>query len=164
MTGRPSSPPSLQSRALRWLARREHSRQELAQKLAPHAADAQEVQAVLDALQREGWLSDERFAEALSRQRAQRYGLRRVQADLRAKGVDEATIDAATHHLADSEAQRAQAAWSRRFGTPPPSAQERARQIRHLIAKGFAPELAARTVPRVHSAAEADDAFSPDGA
>ena len=42
--------PSLRSRAVAILARREHSRAELARKLAPHAESREEVEAVLDEL------------------------------------------------------------------------------------------------------------------
>ncbi|WP_180682908.1 recombination regulator RecX [Tepidicella baoligensis] len=148
MTQRVLQPLSLKGRALRLLAQREHSRQELERKLRSHAAGPQELEALLDALEAEGWLSDERFAEALGRQRAARYGLRRVRADLRAKGVDETLIRATLASLEGSEADRARQAWTRKFGQPPRSAAERARQIRHLLAKGFAPDLVARVVPR----------------
>ncbi len=151
MTLRVPQPLSLKGRALRLLAQREHSRQELERKLAPHAAEPQEVEALLETLQAEGWLSDERFAEALSRNRAARYGLRRVRADLRAKGVDETLIRSTLAGLEGSEADRARQAWERKFGQPPRSAPERARQIRHLLGKGFAPDLVARVVPRAEA-------------
>lgn len=154
MTDRAPQVPTLRGRALRLLALREHSRQELERKLAPHAVEPQDVQTLLDTLQSEGWLSDERFAEALSRNRASRFGLRRVHADLRAKGVDEAVIRTTLAGLAGSEAERARQAWERKFGHPPQSAQERARQMRHLVGKGFAPDLVSRVVPRVAASAD----------
>ena len=76
---------SLKARALRALAQREHSRLELARKLRPYA-DAEQAPAalevLLDELQAQGWLSDARFAEALSRNRAERQGVARIRAAL----------------------------------------------------------------------------------
>src|SRR3546814_2337183 len=56
---------SLKARAVGFLSRREHSRLELERKLAPYAADAAELERVLDQLEREQWLSNQRFAQAL---------------------------------------------------------------------------------------------------
>src|SRR3546814_16596405 len=67
---------SLKARAVGFLSRREHSRLELERKLAPYAADAAELERVLDQLEREQWLSNQRFAQALVNRRAQRQGLR----------------------------------------------------------------------------------------
>ena len=68
--------PSLKMRAVGYLSRREHARAELARKLAPHAEDPAEIEAVLDALEKEGWLSTERFAQSLVHRRASRQGRR----------------------------------------------------------------------------------------
>ena len=69
--GAPASRPprarSLRARALACLARREHSRTELARKLAPHAVDADELNRLLDSLEADKLLSDARFAEVLAR-------------------------------------------------------------------------------------------------
>ncbi|MFN4103074.1 MAG: recombination regulator RecX, partial [Tepidimonas sp.] len=56
--------PTLKARALRLLARRDYTRHELAQRLAPHAADAAELEAVLDDCARRGWLDEARALEA----------------------------------------------------------------------------------------------------
>src|SRR5690606_18243776 len=53
--------PSLKARAVGYLSRREYARNELARKLQPYAEDAAEIDPVLDALEKEGWLSTERF-------------------------------------------------------------------------------------------------------
>ena len=84
--------PSLRSRAMRFLARREHSRAELARKLAPIAAEGEGVEALLDELATKGWLSDARYAELAVRSRARRFGPLKVAHQLRVKGVGEETI------------------------------------------------------------------------
>ncbi|MEK7696353.1 MAG: recombination regulator RecX, partial [Pseudomonadota bacterium] len=74
----PRPPLSLKARAVGYLSRREHSRAELARKLAPHAESAEEVEALLDVLERDNWLSNERFVDSLVHRRASRYGAARV--------------------------------------------------------------------------------------
>ncbi|MGH8631120.1 MAG: recombination regulator RecX, partial [Burkholderiales bacterium] len=48
---------------MRLLARREHSRAELEAKLRPHCEDPHTLGALLDELERRGWLSEARFVE-----------------------------------------------------------------------------------------------------
>ncbi len=74
--------------ALRLLARREHSRQELALKLRQRQAPESIIDRVLDDYEREGWLSDERFAEVYGRQRRDLgYGPVRIRSELQQRGV-----------------------------------------------------------------------------
>ena len=61
----PRPPLSLKGRALRYLSQREHSRLELSRKLARYAEDTDDVDALLDLLEKNNWLSQERFAESL---------------------------------------------------------------------------------------------------
>jgi SOS response regulatory protein OraA/RecX len=90
--------PSLKARALRLLSMREYSRKSLAAKLEESAArmlklnSAEEgseetsptipvtvqIEAVLDDFEARGWLSDQRFAEALVRRRSERLSLLRL--------------------------------------------------------------------------------------
>jgi regulatory protein len=71
------------------------------------------------------------------RRRSTRYGARRVAHELEQLGVSSAERAAAVAVLQASEADRAWEAWSRRFGEPPASLQERARQQRFLMGRGF---------------------------
>src|SRR3989344_6800695 len=65
---------SLKGRALRLLSQREHSRSELAAKLAPHAESPEELAALLDQLVEQDWLSDQRAAQSLVHRRGPRLG------------------------------------------------------------------------------------------
>ena len=151
-SGRMRPEPSLKARALRHLSRREHSRAELARKLAEHEPDAEVIQQLLDQLQAQGWLSDERFAESLVRAKANRYGVRRLRADLQARGVSaESASKALLDHPVD-ELERARAWWTRKFGQAPLSPQDRARQMRHLLSRGFEADVVRRVVPAVQVA------------
>ena len=149
---RTRSEPSLKARALRHLSRREHARAELARKLAEHEPDSQAVEALLDQLQAQGWLSDERFAESLVRARAGRYGDRRLRADLQARGVSTDDTALALQSSSMDEIDRARAWWARKFGNAPETAQERAKQVRHLLSRGFEAAVAQRVVPGVEAA------------
>lgn len=137
------APPSLFARAVALLARRDHSRAELAAKLRralTDADDAAEVERVLDSLERDKLLSDERFAGTLTRSRSARFGDARIRFDLKSSGVTAATVDRAVASLKGTELERARAVWSRRFGELPRSQHERGRQARFLQARGFSSE------------------------
>jgi len=73
----------IENRALRLLARREHSRTELWYKLYRRAEDDSQLVRVLDQLESAGWLDDRRFAEVYARQRREAgYGPVRIRAEL----------------------------------------------------------------------------------
>lgn len=134
---------SLLSRAVALLARRDHSRAELARKLARYnveGGDPAELERVLDELARTGLLSDARFAGAVSRSRAQRFGDARIRYDLRHFGIADEVTMAALSELAGSEPQRARAVRSKRFTALPTSTAERAKQARFLQSRGFSLE------------------------
>ncbi len=134
---------SLFARAVALLARREHSRAELAIKLRRALGDSDdpaEVDRVLDTLERDKLLSDERYAGTVTRTRSARFGDARVRFDLKAAGVTAETIDRAVASLKGTELERARSVWLRRFGELPRTAQERGRQARFLQSRGFSTE------------------------
>lgn len=160
-------PRSLKSRALQLLAQREQSRIELRRKLLVHALaeDAQaesgdagadrgdaanalvEVDAVLDWLEANRYLSPERFAESRVNARAPRFGNLRIHHELKQHAVV-LSPDAALV-LKDSELARACSVRERKFKTAPQSAAEHAKQGRFLTARGFSPETIRRAL-RAH--------------
>ncbi len=108
---------SLKGRALRYLSIREHSRLELGRKLARHAGEDEDVDAVLDFLEKNNWLSQERFSESLVHRRAARFGNSRIMAELHSHGVDGAALTDVKAGLKESETARACEVWRRKFGT-----------------------------------------------
>jgi regulatory protein len=116
---------------------REHSRLELGRKLAKYAEEGDDVDALLDFLEKNNWLSQERFAESLVHRRAGRYGNNRVIAELQQHGVKGDDLADLKSGLKDTETARAQEVWRRKFGTPPQDAAERSKQMRFLMARGF---------------------------
>ena len=72
-------PGDLRERALRLLARREHSRAELARKLEAAGFAREEIALLLDAFEAKNWLSDQRFAESyVADHRARAGSVRRL--------------------------------------------------------------------------------------
>jgi regulatory protein len=129
--------PSLRARAMRFLARREHSREELRRKLAAKAADGDDLEAMLDDLALRGWLSDARFAEASIRSNARRNGPLKLARALRAKGVDDEAIAAAFRAAGADGASDLDRVWRSRFRAAPVDERQRARQVRFLQGRGF---------------------------
>jgi regulatory protein len=138
---------SLRGRALKLLARREHSRAELARKLAIHAEGPAEVERVLDDFERRGWLSESRVVEQLVHARRSRYGARRIERDLREKGVSEEAVAVALAGLKAGELEAAREVWRRKFGGRQPGGPaERARQVRFLQGRGFDLEVILKVI------------------
>ncbi|WP_396329014.1 recombination regulator RecX [Burkholderia anthina] len=133
-----SKPPrSLKGRALGYLSRREYSRTELARKLAPYVGEDASVEPVLDALEKDGWLSDARFAESLVHRRASRVGVARIVSELKRHAVGDSLVEEVNAQLRETELTRAQAVWRKKFGALPQTPAERAKQARFLAARGF---------------------------
>lgn len=128
---------SLKGRALGYLSRREYSRAELARKLKPFVEETDSLDAVLDALQAENWLSDSRFAESLIHRRSSRLGTSRIIGELKQHTVDQTLVEEAKAQLRDTELTRAQAVWRKKFGQLPETPLERAKQTRFLASRGF---------------------------
>ena len=131
--------PDLRVRALQCLTRRDYSRADLRARLAAHAESAEELEAVLVALQAERLLSDHRYASQRVVARAARYGNGRLRQELRQHGVSDGDIEAALPEAGD-EGERCRSIWAKKFGRPPASAEERAKQMRFLQYRGFSSE------------------------
>ncbi len=139
--------PSLRERALKLLARREHSRAELARKLSAHAGDPAEVERVLEECERRGWLSERRVVEQRVHTLRKRFGTRRIEHDLRRKGISEDAVAAALAELKGGELEAAREVWRRKFGDRPPRRPaDRARQVRFLQGRGFELEVILRVI------------------
>jgi len=161
---------SLKARALHWLAQREQSRVELRRKLlrqvraelassaepddareAGEEGVAEQVDAVLEWLESNGYLSAERFVESRVNARAARYGNLRIRQELQQHQLGLSGELAQT--LGANEVERARAVRTRRFTDLPCDAAERARQARFLIGRGFSSD-AVRAALREQSATD----------
>ncbi len=133
----PRPKPSLKARALSYLAAREHSRQELARKLARHAEEGDDIDALLDWLEAQKFLSEARFAESLVHRRAARFGSARILSELQSHGLDDGRLGELKETLRAGEEERAWQVWERKYGKPPDDAADAARQMRFLQQRGF---------------------------
>lgn len=137
---------TLHERALRCLATREHSRAELARKLASLGSE-NEIETELDRLTDLGLLSDARFADAYVRTKAARFGVTRLRSELARRGVASDEIgNALSEHCSDTEFERALEVHRRKFVAPPADAREWARQARFLQGRGFSTEIIRRVL------------------
>jgi regulatory protein len=142
MSEKPDTPAQLKARALRHLVRREHSRAELARKLAPHAESPVVLGALLDELLARKQQSDARFAAERARALSRKYGAARIRHDLRSRGVADEVI-AGVDTMSD-ELERARAILERKYRAPAATREERAKRARFLQGRGFSIDVITR--------------------
>jgi regulatory protein len=150
----PDSPGELRARALRLLARREHSRAELARKLAPRAESPAALESLLDSLEQKKQLSNERYAELRAHQLARKYGAARIRLDLKSKGVGPELVARVS---GESDLAQARAILARKYRLPASTRDERARRMRFLQSRGFSHE----TIRKLLSSDADDEALIP---
>ncbi len=158
----------LRARALRLLAQREHSRADLERKLGAaragrEAPEAAMLAQVLDALQAQGLLDEQRFARSLARRVARGHGSLRVLGELRQHGLEDSLVREALREAQDEldpEPERALALLRRHHPLAATDPAQRARHMRFLQRRGFGAD-AVRYALRMHDAgvdAAGDDA------
>ena len=128
---------SLKGRALRYLSAREHSRIELKRKLSRYAQEGEDVDVLLDWLEAAKFLSQARFSESLVNRRAPRFGNSRILSELQTHGIADTDLREIKAGLMQNETERACQIWRKKFGTLPQDANERAKQMRFLMQRGF---------------------------
>jgi regulatory protein len=128
--------------ATRALARREHSRRSLRERLLRARVSTEEADEVVEELLRLGLLDDGRFARERARVLAERgKGDAAIRFELDREGVDEAEIEAALAAL-DPERERAAQLVVRRGATPATA--------RLLASRGFDEDVVAALVAPGH--------------
>jgi len=125
--------------ALDLLARREHSRRELARKLGARGFPEGVIASALDDLERSGALAEARFTESFVRSRvAKGQGPARIRAELAQRGVAGEEVDGALREAGVDWRETIRAVRQKRFGPVlPRDYRERARQARFLEYRGF---------------------------
>ncbi len=133
----------IRNAAIRLLARREHSRQELRQKLGARCEEGLLEQA-LDALEADGYLSDARFAASYLRSKAgQGFGPMRIRAELGRKGIGNDLWQQALDEEPMDWFGQARDLARRRFA--PVARDDRqtwAKRMRYLTGRGYSPDQA----------------------
>jgi len=137
-----SDPVEARKKAMDYLARREHGRVELRNKLTKFGFDADISEAAIDRLIDDGLQSDQRFAEAFIQSRiSQGKGPGRIRADLSQRGVSDSVIDDGLHEAEQNWWALARDVRKKKFGAQlPVDFKEKARQMRFLQYRGFEPD------------------------
>ncbi len=135
----PPSPSQVRQSAIQLLARREHSRVELHQKLQQRGYPKELIEEQLTKLVNQGLLSDQRFAENYIRSRSNKgYGPVRIINELQQRGVVEEIIATFMNEITKDWFQLAEQVRQKRFGKKiPADFAEKAKQIRFLQYRGF---------------------------
>ena len=125
--------------AIGLLARREHSRKELATKLAKRCEQI-DIDGILDELEKQGYLSDQRFTESFIRMRcSQGHGEIRIRFDLKQKGVSSDLISAMLEQCEIDWFEQASDLYQRKYRIPLDGKdyKERGKRIRYMSQRGF---------------------------
>jgi len=125
--------------AVRLLARREHSAEEIRQKLIKHEFGLDEIASALLELKQGDWQSDERYAEAYIRaRRLKGFGPVRIASELRERGVDEFIVDRYLSAEDDIWRQTLEQEYQKKYhGRAFNDYQEKAKRMRFLQYRGF---------------------------
>lgn len=131
--------PSAYNHALWLLGAREHSAQELQQKLSRKGFSAEDIQAAIDRLSEYNYVNDQRFAEAFARSKAAKpLGKQRILSELKMKGIDDASAKQALNDLEADWFELALELKQKKFGeTVCRDYKEKAKQTRYLAYRGF---------------------------
>ncbi len=122
-----------------YLARREHGRSELFDKLTRFGFEADVAGDAVAQLVEDGLQSDVRFVEAFARSRInQGKGPAKIRADLREKGVNDGVTEDGIRGADQDWYALAAEVRLKKFGMEPPADfKEKARQMRFLQSRGF---------------------------
>ena len=134
-----TSPRDARIAAMRLLTRREHSSQEIKQKLVYKGFDSALIENLIKELRQENLLSDERFAESYVRSRISRgYGPSRIRQELRQRGTNDEIIEATVIDNDNQWFELARSVRQKKFGMDSPqNLQEKLKQQQFLQYRGF---------------------------
>ena len=135
----------LKKRALYYLGKREYSRLELQKKINAFAQeleiDTQNIKNLLNDLEGNNWLSDQRFTEQFIFSKKNKYGVEKIRYELKMRGVDDTIINSELVKIKSENYLLAKKIWSKKFDDTPHSQEERNKQIRFLQGRGINIEL-----------------------
>ena len=132
------------NRALHFLGYRARSRREVRDRLRRYGYGQETVEGVVGRLVELGYLDDKEFARTATREKARRYGPRRVSADLRRSGIDaELAQNVVDEEFAGrSELEEARSAAARRYNRGGSDAEAR-RVYGFLVRRGYSSDVCA---------------------
>lgn len=130
---------AIRQSALNLLARRDHTKHELMQKLSSKGHTKEDINQVINEFVQKKFINEDRFTESYVRMRSNKgYGPDRIRQELNARGITDITI--AEHLMLADNAWSivARKVWQKHFkGKQPESYAEQAKQMRFLQYRGF---------------------------
>ncbi|GAB4262485.1 MAG: recombination regulator RecX [Methylomicrobium sp.] len=146
-----SSAGAVEAVCLRLLARREHSRLELLNKLLARGFPRDRIEPVLDDLSERGWLDDGRFAESYVRQRIEKgFGPNRIDYELRQLGITDFDLETAAAEVAGGWQDALQSVYCKKYRQGDAiTLQEWSKRSRFLLQRGFTGAMIAALADRL---------------
>ena len=137
---------AIKEACLRYLVRREHSRQELLQKVSAKGFARHDIMLVLEELTEQGLQSNARFAESYARSRVHKgFGPLRIQAELQQRGVGDCYFEMAVEDIADSWENLIEQVYSKKYGIETSlDNKEKSKRSRFLQQRGFPNDMVYR--------------------
>jgi regulatory protein len=134
---------NIRETCLRLLARREHSRKELLDKMVIKGFNKDDVLAVIDELVLQGWQNDQRYAESYVRYRMQKgAGPIRIINELRQTGIDAAIVDEIMQKTGGSWMDLLERVYVRKYKQDTSvDRNEWAKRSRFLLQRGFSTDM-----------------------
>jgi regulatory protein len=146
------------SRALDYLGYRARSEKEVRDRLRRYGYGEETVGGVIGRLRELGYLDDEDFARLTAREKARRYGPRRISAELRRSGVGAELADEVVEEefAGRSEMGEARSAAAQRYNRGGSNAEAR-RVYGFLVRRGYSYEVCAEVAREYREASGADE-------
>ena len=138
------------ARGVRLLAMREHSVKEMTDKLSSKSENSTAIQAVIDELLENKYLSEQRFTESYIRSRANRgFGPIKIKAELKNKGVSNDLIQDNLQEGAARWLDGAQSEYQKKYAANPCSDYKSwTKRARFMQSRGFSMEHIHTIIPR----------------
>ncbi|OQK16062.1 hypothetical protein AU255_13205 [Methyloprofundus sedimenti] len=135
----PENYKAIKEACLQYLIRREHSQQELLQKVSAKGFIKQDIIYVIAELIEQGLQSDARFAESYARSRVHKgFGPLRIQAELQQRGVSDCQFNSAVEDIAGSWQALLEQVYSKKYGNEAAlDIKEKLKRSRFLQQRGF---------------------------
>ena len=148
--------PVAMGRALNLLGYRARSEAEIRERLGRYGYAGETIEAVVGRLEELGYVDDAEFARLKAREKARRYGPRRVSVELRKSGVgEELAREAVEEQFAGrSEVEEARSAAARRYNGRGSDAEAR-RVYGFLVRRGYSAEVCAQVAREYREPPEA---------
>lgn len=129
------------NKALRMLARRDHTKNELKKKLANRIDDCHVLTNVLNQLEKDGYINDYAFASKYLRYRSGLgFGPRKIYYELQSKGVDKENIRDSFKNFEVDWIDITKSAFQKKFGeidNQNKTQRSHEKEIRFLVQRGF---------------------------